>query len=593
MEMSRISGGPAPLPFGTGTERPQPFPLAADPFLPAGAQQAYLDALPIAAAILSLQEGEPRLNARNRLFARLLGATPDRSHMQPIMAELSHHLSGEACRAQFAWNEPGVGGRHFQVHLSRLAPDPERGAQTMVTLIDRTAEIETERSLRFEMLHDSLTGLSNRLAFTEAVETAIAEADGTPRFAVLALNLTRFSRVNESVGSLAGDELIITVARRLISVMRGQDMLARLGGDEFGILVNMIDGPEDALRVARWLQGALATPLRLSELEIRIDCAVGCALWHDPMATSADLMRNATFALKRAKLSGRVEVYQPGEVNQARRRFSLETELRRAIDGDQLSLAFQPLVELNGDRVAGFEALARWEHPDRGAIAPVEFITVAEESGLIVPLGRWVLDRASRALAEWDMAAGRELPFYISVNVSPVQLARDTVAAAVAAALGDHRIGGDRLTLELTESSIIADPDRAAGVLEGLKGLSCKVAMDDFGTGYSSLASLQRLPIDILKIDREFVSGMLDDRDSTAIIRAILSLAAALNMSTIAEGIESWQAARTLAVLGCTIGQGFHFAMPMTARDALAYYLDRAQAPVDAARRPAAGDIAA
>ena len=385
------------------------------------------------------------------------------------------------------------------------------------------------------------------------------------------LNLSRFSRINESSGGLAGDEMIIPVARRLVSAMRAGDMLARMGGDEFGILVRRIDRIDDVLHVARRMEDALANPLRLSEHEISIDCAIGCTVWQGGSAFSAELIRNAQVALKRAKHSRQVEVYRTGEAQQARRRFGLETDLRQAIDTDGLTLAFQPLVDLKSERVSGFEVLARWMHPDRGAVSPTEFIAVAEESGLIVPLGRWVLGQALKTLAAWDARAGHELPIYLSVNISPVQLVRDSVAGAVEEALALHGIGGHRLTLELTESTIVGDPDRAKGVLEALKRQSCRIAMDDFGTGYSSLAYLQRLPIDVLKIDRGFVAGMFEDGDSTSIIRAILSLASALGMTTIAEGIETERAARTLGALGTRVGQGYYFAKPMPADEAFAY----------------------
>jgi diguanylate cyclase (GGDEF)-like protein len=459
--------------------------------------------------------------------------------------------------------------------LSRLPHHGAHERRAMVSLVDRTAEVETARSLRAEMLHDSLTGLPNRLAFGEAIDEAI-EADGPDGgFAILAIDLNRFSRINECIGALAGDELIITVARRLVSALRQGDMLARMAGDEFGVLLRHIEGVEDVINAALRLQAALSTPIRLSDLEIRIDCSIGGASWDQRIHGSGDLLRNAQVALKRAKQSGRVEMFRQGEVNHARRRFSLETELRRAIDQDRLSLAFQPLIHLQTGTVSGFEALARWDHPDQGQISPSEFISVAEESGLIVPLGRWALDATARTLAEWDRSHGGPLPLKLCVNVSPVQLARDTVHEAVKATLDHNRIGGQRMTLELTESSIVADPERANRVLSAIHDLGCRVAMDDFGTGYSSLAYLQKLPIDILKIDRSFVTDMHENSDSVAIIRAILSLARTLGMSTTAEGIESAEAERTLANLGCDTGQGYYFARPLNAADALDFYRAR------------------
>jgi diguanylate cyclase (GGDEF)-like protein len=392
---------------------------------------------------------------------------------------------------------------------------------------------------------------------------------------VLVVDITRFSRINECVGALAGDELLITFARRLFSALRAHDMLARTGGNEFAILLRLERGLEDALQAAERIRAALSEPFRLSELELRIDCSVGCALLSGGESLADEVLRNAQFALKRAKSSGEVQIYEPNQARAARRRFSIETDLRQALEAGALELALQPIVDLGTAAVPGFEALARWNHRTRGPIAPDEFIAVAEESGLIVPLGRWALDQALRTLSEWDAQAGRRLPLSVSVNLSPIQIARDDVAAAVAAALERFGISGERLTLELTESAIVQDPKRAAEVLAALKALDVRIAVDDFGTGYTSLAYLQRLPIDILKIDRSFVRAMLADADSVAIVRAILSLAAALGMDTTAEGIDTPELLRPLRDLGCTHGQGFHFARPMEPKAALDYWLSR------------------
>jgi EAL domain-containing protein (putative c-di-GMP-specific phosphodiesterase class I) len=288
-----------------------------------------------------------------------------------------------------------------------------------------------------------------------------------------------------------------------------------------------------------------------------------------------DLIRNAQIAMKRAKQSGHAELYQAGDSVTARQRFSLETELRRAIERDQLHLAFQPLIELSTGRVIGFEALARWDHPEKGAISPVDFIPVAEESGLIVALGRWALRAATRTLAEWDRRAGAPLPVHMAVKVSAVQFQRDDVVSAIKAALTESGIAGSRLKIELTESCIVTDPDGIARVLRAIHGLDVTIAMDDFGTGYSSLTYLQRLPIDVLKIDRSFVAPMLHDRDSVAIVRAILGLASALGMATTAEGVESEALIETLIGLGCDIAQGYYFARPLPSDEAFAYLRSR------------------
>ncbi|MES2002439.1 MAG: bifunctional diguanylate cyclase/phosphodiesterase [Pseudomonadota bacterium] len=471
----------------------------------------------------------------------------------------------------------GLAARHFRVKLAPLARCPDYGPRCLVSLVDRTVEVQSERALRAEMLRDSLTGLPNRVAFAEAVEAAGEEDESDLEHAVLVVDMLRFSRINESMGSLAGDELLITFARRLILALRAGDVLARTGGNEFGILVSLRRGVEDALTAAERIQEVMTAPFKISDLEIRVECAIGVALMHVGQ-DAEELFRNAQFAVKQAKSAGRPQVYEPKQATEARRRFSIETELRRALEKDQLQLHYQPLVDLKSGQVAGFEALARWTHEERGEISPQEFIPVAEESGLILQLGRWAMDRALQTLSGWDEAAGEALPLYVGVNLSAIQVARDNVAEMVADSLRSSGLAGSRLTLELTESSIVQDPGRATRVFDALKGLDTMVAMDDFGTGYSSLAYLQRLPIDVLKIDRSFVSGMMVDADSVAIVRAVLSLADALGMSTTAEGIETVELATTLTALGCAAGQGYYFAKPLEAADAIDYFRSRRRA---------------
>lgn len=554
----------------------------------ARARQDYLEALPIAAFVVADgEERGPFIDVANDRFRDLVA--PERPGPEAPIGTVSFLCEsgiGPAIVAFLRGSEPvlefeggdgrPVGGRHFQVRFARLERVPALGRRCLVSLNDRTAEVETERSLRAEMLRDSLTGLPNRTAFNEQVEAVLEDPGFQPgSHAVLVVDMRRFSRVNECVGSLAGDELLITFARRLYSALRAGDLLARTGGDEFGILMRLDRGLEEALQAAARIEATLAAPFRLSELEIRVDCSLGCALLSGSEALAEEVLRNAQFALKRSKASGAVQIYEPNQARAARRRFSIETELRRSIEQGGLTLAYQPLIDLRSGAVAGFEALARWDHPQRGPITPSEFIPVAEESGLIVPLGRWALETAVETLAGWDCADGAPLPLSVSVNLSALQIARDDIAGLVASALARHGLPGERLILELTESAIVQDPKRATQVLEGLKGLGVSVAMDDFGTGYTSLAYLQRLPIDMLKIDRSFVSGMLRDSDSVAIVRAILSLASALGMETTAEGIDSPELARALAGMGCSHGQGFHFARPLDPDSAFAYWTSR------------------
>jgi diguanylate cyclase (GGDEF)-like protein len=550
--------------------------------------RALLEALPIAAAIVGLnRQGILKLVDRNPRFDEVIASSGDAAmmagdfsgcaHMQ-IARLMSDFLADFDAPGELDFTDgEGISARHFRIKLAPLGRSEKYGPHCLVSLVDRTIEVQTERSLRAEMLRDSLTGLPNRLSFTESIEATLEDKDDAARHAVLVVDLRRFSRINESMGGLAGDELLITFARRLMSVLRAGDVLARTGGNEFGVLVRIGRGVGDALAAADRIQDVMTAPFKLSEMEIRVECAIGVARM-DKGQDSEELFRSAQFAVKQAKAAGRPQVYEPKEAVAARRRFSIETELRRALEKDKLNLFYQPLINLKTGEVSGFEALARWTHEDRGEISPTEFIPVAEESGLILQLGRWAMEKASQTLAGWDREAGTELPVYVGVNLSAIQVARDNIADMVADSLKSAGINGSRLTVELTESSIVQDPGRAVRVFEALKSLDATVAMDDFGTGYSSLAYLQRLPIDVLKIDRSFVSGMLRDSDSVAIVRAVLSLADALGMSTTAEGIESVELATTLATLGCASGQGFYFAKPLEAEAALEYWKSRRRA---------------
>ena len=543
--------------------RPEPFAGAPGRTVEEGA----LDLLPIAAVVVGIEQGRIVFEMPNAEFRRLgIGIDPATS---PLVTDLGRHIAAflddGQVRAQLSWRTgSAVEQRHFEVTLARVArPGPPR---CLITLIDQTGEMRTEVNLRREMTTDSLTGLPNRAGFGDRLEGLIAA--GSTDYAVLVVDLDRFGRVNSCLGSMAGDEMLITVARRIKGALRASDVLGRIGGDEFGILLSLDDDRSEADQVANRIRNVLSTPFRLSELEIRISCAIGIAFGGDETGDAEDAIRHAQFAVRRSKETGQAEAYQTAALDQAREQFVMETALRRAIEAKQLELHYQPIVDLATGRIIAFESLARWQAEDGSDIPPSEFISVAEESGLIVPLGRWAINEALRTLATWDAMAGGDCGARVAVNLSPIQLQRDRVAPLIADALARHGLNGDRLKLELTESALIADPDGNAEVLKALKATGATIAMDDFGTGYSNLAYLQRLPIDILKIDRSFVTGMLADRDKIAIVRAILSLATALGMETVAEGIETQELGQTLAALGCTYGQGYAYAKPLTAADA-------------------------
>lgn len=544
--------------------------------------QALIDLLPVAVAVVEQSGATLRLSAANRVFrANGLGDTAGHS---PLLESLQHRflafLESSELQATFDWQHGElIDCRFYAVTLSRREHSRSSG-RCMITLVDQTAEQRTQISLRREMASDSLTGLPNRSGFTDVLEECVT-TDTRSSHAVLIVDLDRFSRVNACLGALAGDELLISVARRIKGALRAPDVLARTGGDEYGILLSLTGGADDALKAAKRITDALSTPFRLSAFEIQITASIGIALGEDDDGDPENLIRHAQFAVKRSKTSGQPEVYQTRAFDVARSQFGMETELRRAIEADALRLSFQPIVDLATGAVAKVEALARWRNEDGIEVPPSEFIPVAEESGLIMPLGRWALDAAARTLAQWDARAGGDCGMVMSVNLSAIQLQRDDVPALVENTLTRHGLQGDRLALELTESALITDPISIARTLRALKGLGTLLAMDDFGTGYSNLGYLGELPIDILKIDRSFVTGMLADRDKVAIVRAVLSLAQALGMKTTAEGIETLELGQTLAALGCTYGQGFGYARPLEAEDAW-FFLAANQAPAAA-----------
>ena len=493
------------------------------------------------------------------------GATADRSPMLAALGErIEGFLASDALTRDWSWTfGEAIDARHYQVTAARSGL--EFDDRCTLSFVDHTARVRTERSLRREMTTDSLTGLPNREGFGDVVDAVGARRD---RYGVLVIDLKRFGRLNACLGSLAGDELLISVARRIKGALRARDGLARIGGDEFGVLLEIDEDRAEAEEVARRIEGALATPFRLSDYRIRVECSIGIAFGADRAEEREgwgdELVRHAQFAAKRAKESGRTETYQLRAFTAARRQFALETQLRRAVENRTLRHEYQPICELRTGRLIAFEALARWTDEEGRAVSPNEFIPVAEESGLIVPLGRWAIEEATRTLAGWDRRAGGDCGVRMSVNLSPIQLQRDDIPAAVAGALAASGLEGRRLKLELTESALVVDPERTTALLFALKELGAKIAMDDFGTGYSNLAHLQKLPIDILKIDRSLVSGMLADRDKVALVRAVLSLAQALGMETVAEGVEDGELARTLGSLGCMKGQGYFYARPLS-----------------------------
>ena len=539
-------------------------------------------ALPQAAAIVAYRGAGLSVIAGNARFNQAMEqgrVSPADILPNSVWTErIRHFIDSGKDNVIFETRREGkLGPEYHMCTIGRLHSDDPAQHLLLFTATDRTNERAIEKNLRRELLADGLTALPNRTGFGEEIDDRLKNGvwPDLAQFGIIAIDLSRFSRVNESLGPMAGDELLITVAKRLKSCLRQGDVLARIGGNDFAIFARLNNGLSDALHIVRRIQEAMGSPIRLSDLQIRVDCAIGCALSLDLEEDPDDVVRKAQAAVKIAKRTGKVEIYRNGVLKEAQRRFSIESRLRDALSQGGLSLAYQPLIHLQTGEITGFEALARWNDPELGNVPPTEFIAVAEESGLITSLGRWAAYEAAQALSRWDAKYGQPMPVGVNVNVSAIQIARDDVESMFEEAVRYAGIDGQRMTAELTESAIVADPDKARKWLVALKDLDMSIAMDDFGTGFSNLASLHSLPIDILKIDRSFVSSMLEDHDKMVIVRTILSLAESLNLKVTAEGIETQALALQLQNMGCWQAQGYYFARPMNEADAFDYWRAR------------------
>ncbi|HEV7751128.1 MAG TPA: EAL domain-containing protein [Baekduia sp.] len=420
-----------------------------------------------------------------------------------------------------------------------------------------------------QALHDALTGLPNRALFTDRLQHALTQ--GRRRGStcgVIFLDLDRFKTVNDSLGHAAGDELLGVVARRIDESLRSADTAARLGGDEFAVLLEDLADPEEAVLVAQRISEALHAPVVIQGREVFVSCSLGIAVGR---VSAPELLRRADVAMYRAKAEGkgRHRVYEESMQAEVIERLELEGELLHAIERDEIAVHYQPVIALDGQTLAGFEALARWTHPTRGLVPPPQFIPLAEDNGSIVALGRQILRTACRQAARWLEEFPSTEPRIMSVNLSGRQLEDPNIVSDVAAALADSGLPATALVLEITETVLMHDTEATIARLTALKALGVRLAVDDFGTGYSSLRYLRRFPIDILKMAKPFVDGLDVDDEGRALARAIVELATSLKLACIAEGIEDSGQAAALHQLGCGLGQGFHFARPM-APDAIA-----------------------
>jgi len=459
-------------------------------------------------------------------------------------------------------------GAQQSVELFLAPVENESGDLThfIGVLNDVTARTRAEKRLIHQASHDALTGLPNRTLLNDRITQAIARSRGRLT-AVMFLDLDRFKLVNDSYGHAVGDSLIREVASRVSACLRAGDTVARLGGDEFVVLLEDLASVEDAARLAGKLRDRLSESVRIGTVELPLSASIGVALAPRDGRDPETLLKNADIAMYRAKERGRNNYcfYGPEMDHHARRRLTIESELRHALANGELEVHYQPQVHLATGALTGAEALVRWRHPQRGLLLPGEFIAVAEDTGLIVPLGEQVLRAACRQSTRWREAGRPDLK--VAVNLSGRQFRRRDLVEQVCAILAETGASAAQLELEITESVAMADADGSAATLAGLRRQGISLAIDDFGTGYSSLSYLKRFPIDTLKIDRSFIQGIPADGDDTAIVQAIIAMARSLRLSLLAEGIETPAQHEFLLAHGCSSGQGFLFGRAMPAED--------------------------
>ena len=456
--------------------------------------------------------------------------------------------------------------RYVEVTRTNLLDDPAVGG-VVANSHDITERKRLEEQLQHQAFHDHLTGLANRALFMDRLGHALARLTRRDvSVAVLFLDLDNFKIINDSLGHEYGDQLLIAVGQRLEQLLRSEDTVARIGGDEFTVLLEDITSPSQATRVAERITEAFQSPFSVGGQELFITASVGIALSAMGGKRPQEVLQDADVAMYRAKTTGKASyaVFQPSMSAGARARLELENDLRRAIERHEFRVFYQPKVALESGRITGMEALVRWEHPSRGLVSPLEFIPVAEETGMIIPIGNWVLREACRQVQHWQEEYPEAAPLVMNVNLSARQFRQPNLVEEVARILRESALDASNLELEVTESVVLDNVESAVETLQLLKGLGVRLAMDDFGTGYSSLSYLRRLPVDTLKIDKSFVIRLGKDAEDAAVVETVIRLAKMLGLTVVAEGVESAEQLDRLREMDCDLAQGYYFSTPVS-----------------------------
>jgi diguanylate cyclase (GGDEF)-like protein/PAS domain S-box-containing protein len=516
----------------------------------------------------------------NQKFVEMLGVPEDldlidvKHSLRHISCHFADALAFECRLAEILYDQYSesfdqlqtIDGRMIERYSQPLWVD-DRITGRVWSCRDVTQRHQTEVALRHNVLHDSLTGLPNRVMLQEQISDAMTRrtADSNHQFALLFLDLDRFKIINDSLGHLVGDQLLIAFGQRVRDCIRKGDLLARLGGDEFAILIEPIVTIREAIDIAERIQMLLMQPFMLQGQEVFVSASIGITLGDEEHQTIEGILRDADTAMYCAKIGGKAQhvIFDPKMHERVLQRMTLENDLRRALQRDELFVCYQPIVTLDNQTMCGVEALVRWQHPEQGLISPLDFIPIAEDTGMIVAIGEWILREACKQLRQWQSQS--EQPLMLCVNLSARQLMQADIVDRIAQILYECRVDPHCIKLEITESVLAENPEMATKKLLQLRDIGIQIAIDDFGTGYSSLSYLHNFPINTLKIDRSFIDGLEQDSEKLELVRAILTLVKSLGIDAVAEGIETSDQLSSLLGLSCQYGQGYLFSQPVAA----------------------------